>query len=290
MVSSTRVMRYIERNPGRGVRDIATKLQADSGETKALIGTLLADGELRKTGQGRGTKYHVRTNGRAKVAPVKAKAPKTLAPASAKDQKIVISKPIFQQASFAIVGTAPYVSNRWTKSAIEEFRASMDGSQPQAKSKKARPPKDFARDYDEAVRVTKDTGWFGIPAEAFRASMVSACSVAGFVMTKAKMSVFVRADGFDAYDGIPLVRIRKGTPRPVESTVTNKSGKPDIRVRPFFDPGWEAVVRLRWDTGQFSQQDVANLLLRAGIQVGAGAGRPLSKGGTGCGWGTWDLR
>ena len=52
---------------------------------------------------------------------------------------------------------------------------------------------------------------------------------------------------------------------------------------------WEAKVTLQWDGDQFGMADVANLLMRAGIQVGVGEGRPFSKKSHGCGWGTFEL-
>jgi hypothetical protein len=108
-------------------------------------------------------------------------------------------------------------------------------------------------------------------------------------MTRAKLSLFVVADGFDKLDGTPLVKITKGKPHYVEHAVRNESGVADIRPRPMWDEGWEAEVRLTWDADQFSTIDVANLLMRVGLQVGIGEGRPDSKNSAGMGWGTFVL-
>jgi hypothetical protein len=48
-------------------------------------------------------------------------------------------------------------------------------------------------------------------------------------------------------------------------------------------------VHLKWDADMFTASDIANLLARAGIQCGIGAGRPLSKSSSGLGWGTWKV-
>jgi hypothetical protein len=109
-------------------------------------------------------------------------------------------------------------------------------------------------------------------------------------MTRAKMSLFVAADGFDKLDGTPLVRITKGKPHYVEHAVRNATGVADIRARPMWDEGWEADVTLTWDSDQFTQADVANLLLRSGMQVGIGEGRPDSKNSAGMGWGLFQLK
>ena len=126
-----------------------------------------------------------------------------------------------------------------------------------------------------------------MPAAAFRAAMVSACRLCGFKMTLSKLSVFVEPDGIDRDEGVPLVRIH-GEPRPLEMPVRNEGGVCDIRVRPMFDK-WGASVRIRFDADVFSGEDIANLLMRAGMQVGIGEGRPDSRKSTGMGWGIFDI-
>ena len=108
-------------------------------------------------------------------------------------------------------------------------------------------------------------------------------------MTLAKLAVSVIADGFDQVDGVPLVRITKGTPEYTEMPVRNETGVIDLRARPMWRPGWEAVVRIQFDEDQFSTEDVSNLMLRVGLQVGICEGRPDSKKSAGMGWGLFDL-
>jgi hypothetical protein len=119
--------------------------------------------------------------------------------------------------------------------------------------------------------------------------MISACRVAGFTMTHAKLSVFVGADGFDDNDQTPLVKITKGEPRYVEHSVRLTNGVADIRARAMFDPGWQAKVNVTYDADQFSRTDVSNLFMRVGKQVGIGEGRPDSPKSAGMGWGTFDV-
>ena len=117
--------------------------------------------------------------------------------------------------------------------------------------------------------------------------MISACRLVGIVMTRAKLSVFVEADGIDRGDGTPLVRIQ-GEPRIHEATVRNETGVADIRWRPMWEQ-WSADVRVTWDEDQFSATDVMNLMLRAGMQVGIGEGRPDSPNSNGLGWGRFEI-
>lgn len=200
---------------------------------------------------------------------------------------LTIEPPKFKTATFHIVGTAPYVQHKFSAKAKAIMRAAQEAGSTGKKGKK-REGKDFKQNYKEALHVSEE-GWYGIPAPAFRAAMISACRVVGFQMTKAKLSVFVEADGFDAEDSTPLVRITKGEPAYFESLVRNETGVADIRARPKWAAGWEAKVRVTYDGDQFTDADTYNLLMRCGLQVGIGEGRPDSKRSTGMGWGTFTI-
>jgi len=108
-------------------------------------------------------------------------------------------------------------------------------------------------------------------------------------MTVAKLSVFIVQDGIDADDGTPLVRILGDEPELNEMMVRNATGVADIRIRPMWRE-WGAVLSLRFDAQQFNEQDVVNLVYRAGAQVGVGEGRPDSKSSAGLGFGTFTIR
>jgi hypothetical protein len=200
-------------------------------------------------------------------------------------EQVTISPPNFQVGEFQIVGVAPYVQLRFSQKAKESMKENMRlGSQ--AKKGKKKPPRDFDDDFHQALHVSTD-GWYGIPASAFRNAMISACRLVGFQMTKAKLAVFIEADGFDAIDGTPMVKIM-GTPEPLESHVRNATGVVDIRVRAIWRE-WKASLRVRYDADMFSPTDVANLLARVGQQVGVGEGRPDGKQSAGMGWGMFVL-
>jgi hypothetical protein len=204
-----------------------------------------------------------------------------------KEQKLTIAAPNLKTASFKIVGTAPYVQSKFSQKALLIMRETQEmGSVAKKGRKKA--PKNFAELFEGAIHKAED-GWFGIPANGIRAAFVSACRTVGFKMTLAKLSLFVEADGFDESEGTPLVKITKGKPRHVEHAVRIQQTT-DIRVRAMWDPGWEATVRVRYDADQFNLEDVTNLLMRVGMQVGLGEGRPDSRSSAGMGWGLFDLR
>lgn len=200
-------------------------------------------------------------------------------------QQVTIPAPNLVIAEFKLRGTAPFVQHKFSAKAKAQIRATQVAGST-ATGKKKRTPKDFDAAYEAAKHISEE-GWCGIPAPAFRSAMISACRLVGFQMTKAKLSVFILADGIDAEDGTPLVKI-EGEPQKHEGHVRNETGVVDLRARPMWRK-WSCRLRVRFDADQFTQDDMANLLLRAGMQVGIGEGRPDSKKSHGCGWGTFEL-
>ena len=202
---------------------------------------------------------------------------------------LTVPPPNLQIAEFRIIGTAPYVQNKFSEKAETEMREKQEAKS-QSEKKRKKEPKNFQQCYEDAMHVSEE-GWCGIPAAAFRNACIRACKLVGIPMTDAKNSIFILADGFDRDDGMPLVKITKGDPEPNQTHVRIGQNKPDLRIRPMWRAGWEAVVRIEFDADQFAIQDVANLMMRVGIQVGVGEGRPNSKASDagGMGWGVFRL-
>lgn len=206
-----------------------------------------------------------------------------------KKQKVAITPPNIQQAKFQIIGTAPLVQNKFSQRTLEGMAADQAAG-PSSKKKAKREAKDFDRCVLEATHIS-EKGWAGIPASAFRAGLISTCRLLGFPMTLAKLSIFVAADGYerDRFGVQPLVKITKGKPQRTDFAVRNATGVADIRPRPMWSEGWEAIVTIKYDADQFTLEDVTNLLARMGEQVGIGAGRPDSRESAGMGWGTFRI-
>lgn len=204
-----------------------------------------------------------------------------------KPEAVAIPAPRILRGTFKIRGTAPYVQNAFSEKA-RQLLHDKHAAGSVAKKGTKKDPKDFHAVFEGAQHRSRE-GWAGIPASAFRAAMISACRLVGFKMTLAKLSVFVEADGFDAADNTPLVRITKGEPEYAEHYVRNQTGVVDLRARALYRDGWEALVRIGYDADQFTATDVANLMMRVGMQVGIGEGRPDSKSSAGMGWGTFEL-
>lgn len=198
---------------------------------------------------------------------------------------VTIKPPQMQTAVFHLIGTAPLMIAKFSKKA--EMMAKMAQGK-SAGSRRERPARDFEKDADDAAYKSEE-GWYGINAASFRNGMISACRLVGFKMTLAKLSIFIEADGFDATEMTPLVKIE--APKFEVSTmhVRNATGVVDIRARPLWKPGWRANLTVRWDADQFTVQDVANLLARVGLQGGIGEGRPDSKSSAGLGFGLFRI-
>lgn len=195
-------------------------------------------------------------------------------------QQVIVSAPNIQSAVFHIVGVTPLVMHKFSAKARAGIREKMEQTTAQRKKKE---PKDFQADYHDAIHFSFE-GWPGFPASGFRAAMIRACSLVGYEMTRAKMSIFVIGDGIDADEGTPLVKIN-GEHQVLESAVRVQLSTTVI-WRPIFH-SWNADLRVQYDADQFSLSDITNLLARAGAQVGIGEGRPLSKTSVGVGWGTF---
>jgi hypothetical protein len=210
---------------------------------------------------------------------------KTESPAT---KTITIKKANIRQLALCIVGTSPYVQNRFAQKALDQIIATQKAGSQSQKGKK-REPKDFDACYEGAKHVSTEH-WYGIPAPAFRAACVSACRLIGFKMTLAKLSIFALPDGFDKNDSTPLVKITKGEPERHVGPARNDNGGIDIRVRPMWQPGWESTLRVEYDGDIYGEEDIVNLVERVGRQVGIGEGRNDSRNSCGCGWGSFTLK
>lgn len=197
----------------------------------------------------------------------------------------VITPPNLQTGIFKIAGDSPYVQHKFSEKARKEILdKQVAGTQSQSRKKRA--PRDLDAEYKAAMHISED-GWPGIPAPAFRNAMIGACRLVNFKMVHAKISVFIIADGIDAEDGTPLVKI-EGEPEKHEGFVRIAMGGTSVVQRPMWRR-WSCNLKITWDGDQFSLTDVSNLLQRAGQQVGIGEGRNSSPNSNGMGWGSFHV-
>lgn len=203
-----------------------------------------------------------------------------------KEESVSITAPAFKTVEIEVVGTAPLVVNKFSAKAREQMKASqMAGAK---KVRKAHDPKDFQACFEAARHIAEDGGWDGVTCATFRKAMIDACRLVGFPMTKAKIGFYVEPDGVDKDEGTGLVKIIGGKPEYSEMLVKPEMGGADIRPRPMWRK-WACRVRITFDSDMFTETDIANLLMRAGMQCGICEGRPSSKSG-GMGWGLFKIK
>ena len=203
-----------------------------------------------------------------------------------KTEVLTVSAPNIQAIQVRFTGNAPLMQNRFSEKAMHMMADKMTGITKPG-SKKAREARDFHEDFVQAKHTARGEEWEGVAASSVRAALISACRLTGFTMTRAKLSLFVPAQGYDKVDGLPLIRVFGES---VENTmaVRNATGVADLRCRPLYME-WYCLPEIRFDADQFSVSDVLNLLRRVGLQVGLGEGRPDSRASVGLGFGTFDV-
>lgn len=203
--------------------------------------------------------------------------------------KTISIRPVkFERATFELIGQedVPIVIHRFSAKLKQQMKDKMETGKA-ASSKKNRDPKNTDQSFFEARYRSKD-GWDGFHAGALRKALISACRLVNFKMVLAKLSIFVEKDGVDADEPqIPLVRIY-GDAVKQEDMARVETGQPYVTVRAAYH-NWRAKAQIRWDSDQFTLDDVTNLLARVGQQVGIGEGRPDSKNSAGMGWGLFDI-
>jgi hypothetical protein len=207
-------------------------------------------------------------------------------PSQSSNARVAIKPPALETIAIGLRGTEQLCINKFSAKAMAAMKATQEAGST-AKSKKVREAKDFDA-VGNAARHISTEGWDGIHAGAFRNAAISACRTVGFTMTKAKLAIFIKADGYDVDDGTPLIRIYSPNPKIITSPCRNASGVVDLRPRPhYFD--WGCVLRVQYDSDMFTLEDVTNLFMRVGMQVGIGEGRPDSKSSAGLGYGLFEI-
>jgi hypothetical protein len=201
-------------------------------------------------------------------------------------RQVVIAQPCIETAQFRMRGTAPLVIAAFAAKTQEAIKAKHEAGSTAKRGLRAK--RNFDDDAEQAMHMSTE-GWPGFNAAGLKLALVSACRTVNFKMTLAKLGFFVQADGIDRVSGVPLLRIHSEGGHEVNISPTrNATGVFDLRARPMWRD-WTMEPRISYDADMFTLDDIANLLMRAGMQVGVGEGRPDSKSSSGCGWGTFTV-
>lgn len=200
----------------------------------------------------------------------------------AKKERIEIQPPNFKSVKLRLEGVSPLMLHKFSEKARKQME---DSQQAESKTKRKRDPKNYKSEF-EGAKYISTAKWEGVPALSIRAAMIRACAnVDGLPMTVAKGAFFIKPHGFDVTDGTPLIRI-EGKSSHDTRPVRLESGVTDLRNRPRYDT-WACEIDVEFDADLVSANDVANLLARAGTQIGIGELRPFGRKSFGGDFGMW---
>lgn len=199
---------------------------------------------------------------------------------------INISPPDIGIAIIPIIGIEPLILHAWSEKARRQMiERQMEEDSAGTRAKKPREKRDPVGDFNGARYIVRDKEqWDGIPAVAFKSSLVGACrQVHGMPMTEARRALFVKYDGMATYHSpfscrteIGLVRIY-GEPQMREDAVRINKGKDtNLVYRPQYWP-WSATLRIEFNASKFKLEAIYNLVQVAGYWEGVGEWRPGSK-------------
>ena len=183
----------------------------------------------------------------------------------------VTLKPIVpKKISFWIRGTSPLIQHAWSQKGLEQLR--MSATERKKQSKEKRDPEKLAND---AMYKLKD----GSPAMSMLAVKNSLIGAAhkdlGIEKTLVRKALFLPSDSYE--DGLLAPLHYEGDVIIREDIVRVGNGSTDLRYRPEFR-NWKVNVILQIDTDLLNEQDIVNLVNRAGFSVGVCEWRP-EKGG-----------
>jgi hypothetical protein len=168
-----------------------------------------------------------------------------------------------REVTIPIVGTSPLIVHAWSEKAKREMSDKQAGKAKNKKHEIRVPEEDF-----EQAKYKSKKGWEGITAVSFKKSMIRGAKMVGMVMKDTQTSFFIQADDEEAQ----LLRI-KGTSRMRTDMVRVGMGSADIRYRPEY-PEWEVELRISFNAGVISLDQIYQIVKAAGFGCGVGEMRP----------------
>ena len=180
-------------------------------------------------------------------------------------------KPIVPKTiAFNIIGTSPLIQHAWSPKGLRQMRMT-----PAERKKQPKEVRDPEKEANSAMYRTSD-GAPGFPMLSFKASLIGAAHKdLGIEKTVVRKALFLPSHAYG--DGLIAPLIFDGEPEIREDIVRVGSGATDLRYRPMFHQ-WGVRVIVQIDHEILNEQDVVNLVNRAGFSVGVGEWRP-EKGG-----------
>ena len=168
-----------------------------------------------------------------------------------------------REVTVPIKGTSPLIVHAFSEKAKRQIE---DKQQKKAKSSK-HDMRDPQEEYEQAKHKSP-LGFEGFPAAGFKAAMIRGAKIVGMVMKDAQTAFFVLPD----CEKTQLVAI-EGDPELHESMVRIGMGSADVRYRPIYKE-WKAKLRIEYNEGSISVDQIYQLISAAGYGCGIGEMRP----------------
>ena len=215
-------------------------------------------------------------------------------------KEVIEIKPIeIVQYRIRIVGDAPLIEHAWSEKAKREMLEGQQGT----KKGKSKEPKNPANDFVQSmywlngkpevdcytpeeeveqkfIEAVQNGARFGFPITGIKQAAISAAYRMGW--SKDKMSIkgtfFLKPVDEEDATNTEMAVIKSDVPTLREDMVRVGMGKADIRYRGQFD-NWYTDLILEYNTnGQYSLENIVNMLNAGGYICGLGEWRPERDG------------
>ena len=207
-----------------------------------------------------------------------------------KKTEVIEIRPIeIKKVTVRVVGDTPLIMHAWSEKAKRMMLEAQMGIAKGKKKEVKNPADDFIRSmywltpmpedgtmesFEEAIA---NGARFGFPVTAFKQAAISAAYRMGWA--KDKMSM--RGAFFIDSDENGMIEIHSDTPEMREDMVKVGMGTADIRYRGEFK-NWYADLTISYNTnGQYSLENIVNIINAGGYVCGVGEWRPERDGQNG---------
>jgi len=165
-------------------------------------------------------------------------------------------------ANLRIKGNMPLLVNRKGPRALESLRSSQG-----KRAKSGKEAKNPEADYLDSIYFLEDGIRTGFPSYGIRAALIRAAKSCNIAMTDARNGIHVIPD-----EGV-LVEILGEHQMHEDALPVGKGGGLDLRYRAIY-PEWEMDIKIKYNAGIFSAEQIANVVAVAGFACGLGEMRP----------------
>lgn len=216
---------------------------------------------------------------------------------ASKTTELIAIRPIeIKKVNVRIVGDSSLIMHAWSEKAKRMMLEAQMGASKGKKKERKSPADDFIRsmywltemptysnDSTEEERMqafytaVENGARFGFPVTAFKQAAISAAYRMGWTKDKMSMRGAFYIDG----DENGMVEIHSDTPEIREDMVKIGIGTADIRYRGEFK-NWYADLTISYNTnGQYSLENIINIINAGGYVCGVGEWRPERDGQNG---------